>query len=255
MKIFRVYTNVCKVRHLGNITLTGPTAQATSRRLPVNVRITGFLALTVLIFTLAAVPARAQDESPLRFGVKLGMNISDFRGDDGIEGWGELLDWKIGFCGGVFMSYAVNDWFSVQPELLYSMKGMKIGFWELSATWSLDYIEVPVLAQFRLPFWSKLKPFACAGPAVGFNVRSKVSAGIYNEELGSFDLEEFTNTVDFSLVIGAGISFDIAGREIILEGRYVPGLSNVYTDEFGDVADLSIEQFNDTISILFGYAF
>ncbi len=220
-----------------------------------NVRVKGFLALAVLILAFAAVPARAQDESPLRFGVKLGMNISDFRGDDGIEGWGELLDWKAGFCGGVFMSYAVNDRFSVQPELLYSMKGMKVGLWAFSATWSLDYIEIPVLARFSLPFWSKRKPFVCAGPAIGFNVRSNVDVALYNEELGSIDLDEFTNTVDFSLVISAGIDFNIAGHEIILEGRYVPGLSNVYTDEFADVSDVSIEQFNDTISILLGYAF
>lgn len=217
-------------------------------------RITYLFVLTVLVFTLAAVPAHAQDESPLRFGMKLGMNISDFRGDDGIEGGAELIDWKAGFCGGVFMSYAVNDWFTVEPELLYSMKGMKLGLWGFTATWSLDYIEVPVLALFRLPFWNKVKPFAYAGPAIGFNVRSNVSAA-YEDEEESVDLEEFTNTTDFSLVFGAGIYIPIAGREIILDVRYVPGFMNIYTDEVEEATEMSIEQFNDTISFLLGYEF
>ena len=219
-----------------------------------NMRITGLFVLTALIFTLAAVPARAQDESPLRFGLKLGLNISDFRGDDGIEGGGELIDWKAGFCGGVFMSYAINDWFSVEPELLYSMKGMKLALMGVSVAWNLDYIEVPVLALFRLPFWNKVKPFAYTGPAIGFNVRSEISAK-YEDEEESVDLEEFTNTVDFSLVFGVGIYIPIAGHEIIFDVRYVPGFSNIYTDEFEEAAGVSVEQFNDTISFLLGYEF
>lgn len=237
----------------GDVILTGLAAQAASRRLLLNKCIAGLFVLTVLIFILAAVPARAQDESPLRFGLKMGLNISDFRGDDGIEGAGELIDWKAGFCGGVFMSYAVNDWFSIEPELLYSMKGMKLSLFDISVTWSLDYLEVPVLALFRLPFWNKVKPFAYTGPAIGFNVRSKISAE-YGSEEESVDLEEYTTSVDFSLVFGAGIYIPIAGREIIFDFRYVPGFSNVYTDELEE-AGISIEQFNDTLSFLLGYEF
>lgn len=221
-----------------------------------NSRLTGLLALAVLIFSLSAAPVFAQEEeSPIRFGVKLGMNISDFSGDDDIEGWGELLDWKAGFCGGVFMAYAVNDWFSLQPELLYSMKGMKmgLGILGLSMTWSLDYIEIPVLAVFEIPLESSLRPYALAGPAVGFKVRSKMSASALGEE-ETFDLGEYTNTVDFSLVVGAGINFDIAGRALTFDFRWIPGLTGVFKDDV-PWTDEPPNMRNDTFSFLLGYVF
>lgn len=217
-------------------------------------RIPALVSLAVLLCSLGTAPALAQDdESPLRFGVKLGMNISDFRGND-IEGLGELLDWKAGLCAGVFVSYAVNDWFALQPELLYSMKGQKIGILSESITFSLDYIEVPVLAMFTLPLESSLAPFAYAGPVIGFNVRSEFSASLFGED-DALDLSEYTNTFEFSLALGAGINFDIAGKALTFEFRYVPGLTNVYSDEDMPEDEEQVEWKNDTFSFLLGFAF
>lgn len=219
-----------------------------------NRRSTGLIALAFLVFALGAVPARAQEEeSPVRFGFKLGLNISDFRGND-VEGAGELLDWKAGLCAGAFMSYRVNEWFALQPELLYSMKGMKLGLLFLDAiTFSLDYIEVPVLAVFNIPAGGTLKPFAYAGPVFGFNVRSEVSASLFEEE-ETVDVADYTNGFEFSLALGAGINFDIAGRALIFDFRYVPGLTNAFSEDFGGEGE-SIEWKNDTLSFLLGFAF
>lgn len=218
-----------------------------------NRRVAALFALVVLVAALGISPAIAQEEKPLRFGVKLGMNISDFRGNE-VEGLGELIDWKAGFCGGFFMSYAVNDWFTVQPELLYSMKGMKIGMFGFSAlTFSLDYIEVPVLAMAKLPLKSRLKPFVYAGPVIGFNVRSNMSVGLFDDEY-EVDLTEYVNTTEFSLAFGGGINVVVAGRELILEVRYVPGLTNILDEKVEETGE-SIEWKNDTISILAGLAF
>jgi hypothetical protein len=223
-----------------------------------NRRIISLFALAVPILFLAAAPAFAQQEdkdSPLRFGIKLGLNISDFSGDDDIEGWGELLDWKAGFCGGLFMSYEVNEWFTLQPELYYSMKGMKmgLGILDLSVAWSIDYIDIPVLAVFELPLESSLEPYVFAGPSVGFKVRSEMSASALGEE-ESVDLDEYTNSVDFSLVVGAGIEFDIAGQEFSFDFRWIPGLVGVFKDEVPWTDDTPNMR-NDTFSFLLGYAF
>lgn len=208
--------------------------------------------IAAVALALTALPAGllAQESgTSMQLGLKAGLNLATLNTD------GDTPGRRTAFIGGAHLTVPLGSQFYIQPELLYSMKGMKIGFMGFTATWSLDYIEVPVLAMFKLPFWSSLEPFAYAGPAVGFNVRSNMGADYEDEEIGSVDLADYTNSVDFSLVIGAGIAFNVAGRQITLEGRYVPGLNNVYTDEFGEVSDVSIEQFNDTISILLGYAF
>lgn len=219
-----------------------------------NRRFVAILVCAVLAAGIGVAPALARDGMPLRFGVKAGINISDFRGND-VEGLGELLDWKTGFCGGVFASYAVNDWFSLQPELLYSMKGMKLGlFTESFLTFSLDYIEIPVLAVAKLPVQSKLKPFVYGGPVIGFNVRSEAGVTVFDEDF-SADLSEYVATTEFSLAFGAGINIAIAGREMTLEGRYVPGLTNVFEEIVEDGQAAQLEWKNDTISILLGLAF
>ena len=217
-------------------------------------RFAAIVALAVLVAGIGMSPAFAQDEKPLRFGIKAGINISDFRGDE-VEGLAELIDWKTGFCGGFFMSYAVNDWFSLQPELLYSMKGMKLGFLtESLLTISLDYIEIPVLAVAKLPTHSKLKPFVFGGPVIGFNVRAEAGTTYFEDDY-SVDMGDYANTTEFSLAIGLGINVVIAKREMTLEGRYVPGLTNAFKDIVEDGHEEELPWKNDTISILLGLAF
>jgi hypothetical protein len=153
------------------------------------------------------------------------------------------------------MSYEVNEWFTLQPELYYSMKGMKmgLGILDLSVAWSIDYIDIPVLAVFELPLESSLEPYVFAGPSVGFKVRSEMSASALGEE-ESVDLDEYTNSVDFSLVVGAGIEFDIAGQEFSFDFRWIPGLVGVFKDEVPWTDDTPNMR-NDTFSFLLGYAF
>jgi hypothetical protein len=216
-----------------------------------NRRVAALVALAVLIAALGASPALAQNESPLRFGVKLGVNISDLRGMEGMNWAADLIDWKTGFVGGVFMSYKFNDWFALQPELLYSMKGMKLGFLSESIlTVSLDYIEIPILAMADIPLEGTLRPFFYAGPVIGFNVRSNIAVAFEDFDAET-DMDEFVSGTEFSLALGLGLNISIAGRDAILDFRYEPGLTNIFTSEVTDNAENS-EWKNDTIAILLG---
>jgi hypothetical protein len=216
-----------------------------------NRRIAAIFALAVLIAALGVSPALAQKESPMHFGVKLGVNISDIRGMEGMSWAADLIDWKTGFCGGVFMSYKVNNWFTLQPELLYSMKGMKFGFLtESLLTISLDYIEIPVLAMADIPLEGTLRPFFYAGPVIGFNVRSNIAVAFEDFDAET-DMGEFVNGTEFSLALGLGLNIRIAGRDAILDFRYEPGLTNIFTSEVTDNAE-NTDWKNDTIAILLG---
>ncbi|RYE90836.1 MAG: PorT family protein, partial [Cytophagaceae bacterium] len=69
---------------------------------------------------LAGVSFAAQAQSA-SFGVKAGVSLTNVTGKD-------TQDAKnlVGFHGGLVANFAVNDAFSIQPELLYSMKGAKL---------------------------------------------------------------------------------------------------------------------------------
>lgn len=101
-------------------------------------------ALIVVLLCIALCPASAQK---ITGGLKMGLNLASWYGDD-------LYDAKIkpGFCGGGFGVVALGHIAVIQPELLYSQKGVK---WEeallgLKLTYEFNYIEMPVLVKMIL---------------------------------------------------------------------------------------------------------
>ena len=75
-----------------------------------------FAAMLVLPQTAAA---------GVKFGIKGGANIANVNGDF-MEA---LADWKstVGFCGGIFLELNFGRILTIQPEVLYTMKGADTG--------------------------------------------------------------------------------------------------------------------------------
>ena len=143
--------------------------------------------------------ANAQTAS---FGLKAGASLTNFTGD----GVGSSTKNLFGFHGGLFANFAINDAFSIQPEVLYSMKGNKsegtVSGYTNTLTSRLHYIDVPVLARVNAGGL-----FFELGPQVGFLVAAKqkqeVSGGI---GAGTFeqDVKSSVRTVDFGYAAGLG---------------------------------------------------
>lgn len=89
---------------------------------------------------------------------------------------------------------------------------------------------------------------------IGFNVRAEAGTTYFEDDY-SVDMGDYANTTEFSLAIGLGINVVIAKREMTLEGRYVPGLTNAFKDIVEDGHEEELPWKNDTISILLGLAF
>ena len=91
-----------------------------------------------------------------RFGVKGGVNLSNFnRGDVGTQ------NMRIGFNLGLFTELAVGENFSIQPELLLSTKGNRATYGQSGGVadivgvegdvkTNLTYIDIPVLAKVTI---------------------------------------------------------------------------------------------------------
>jgi hypothetical protein len=180
-----------------------------------------FAAMLVLPQTAAA---------GVKFGIKGGANIANVNGDFTET----IADWKssVGFCAGIFIELNFGRILTIQPEVLYTMKGADAGTGKLK----FDYIEIPILLKIRIPTGS-VHPFIFAGPAFGFNLKA-VLDGIEISDMPK---------ADYGAVLGGGLQL---GRSIHIDARYTMGLQKLAIPDL-ETIDLK----NGVLSATLGLAF
>jgi len=193
-------------------------------------------------------------------GVKVGLNMSSINDDDIdiIVGTGFDTKTRMGFTGGGFAEYSFIPEFSMEAEVLLSMKGSKMeneagDEYELKLT----YIEIPILVKLNFPMEGKLSPNFYAGPALGFLLSAK---GPYpNEEdeeviEEDVDIKDYMNTIDYGVVMGVGFEYQMDNGSILFDLRYNLGLSKIGD---GEPLDLQTDPDwkNNSISFMVGYSF
>lgn len=208
--------------------------------LNVITKITTAFATLMLVVGLA-MPTASQAQSPVDIGVRGSLTQATFYGNDVASN-----DFRPGFTGGVFLTYRFNEAFSIQPEVLYSVRGAKNHFNEAGTLEDVrvrqDVIEIPVLFKLSAPL-SPITPRLYAGPALGFLTDSEVNGN---------DAENAFGDVDFSGVVGGEIAFAVNKgplSEVALDGRYNFGLV-----ELGDLQgfeEVSTSAFTGTVSLSF----
>ncbi|MFD2248638.1 porin family protein [Pontibacter ruber] len=144
--------------------------------------------LFLLIFTLATfVAAQAQ----VGIGIRAGANLSSFEGDD-TDG----LESMWGFHGGLTANVPITeDFFSVQPELLFSKKGAESE--DDVVKYKLSYLDVPVLARINAgPVYFE------GGPQVSFRIGGDIEVDDQNVD---DDLDQFKATsLGYAFGVGLG---------------------------------------------------
>jgi hypothetical protein len=188
----------------------------------------------------------------INFGIKAGMAIANIYGDD-VNNPG----WRTGVAGGVFMDYSINSIFILHPEVLIAMKGAKpeadLEGVRISETTKLDYIDIPLLAKIRIPVDGNITPGVFAGPYMGFNIKADVETSM-DGETGEEDIKDYVKTVDFGLVLGGFVDYQLEDRGIVTIGaRYAAGLTTI--DEPEDDKDKEMVGKNQAFMIMLGYTF
>src|SRR5882757_6294482 len=105
-----------------------------------------------------------------KFGIKGGLNLTNLYVADVSND-----RMKAGFNAGVFAKLPVTRGFSIQPELLYSLKGAKENYNNFvqgdgEYRFNLGYMELPVLAVVNITPNFNIH----AGPYVGYLVSANV---------------------------------------------------------------------------------
>lgn len=178
------------------------------------------IALVLLLATITLVA-----NSQVRFGVKGGLNITNYVLDD------EKIDdndAKYGFNAGIYLRLPVAGFISLQPELLYTQKGSKIEMTKyrvvINTKSSTDYIELPVLLDFAVFDALHVQ----VGPYFSYLINKEaITSNSSNNSIINQVKEEFKkvklNELDYGLAFGASF----VSRRLELSLRYNHGLQTL----------------------------
>ena len=188
----------------------------------------------MMVATLGAVAQNEVGQFTLQ--PKVGMNISKITDSN--------LNSKVGLVAGFEAEYGVAKNFGVSVAALYSMQGAKrdlnlnVSGNSVDVKFNLDYINIPVLAQYYIVPGLAVK----AGIQFGFNVRNKVKVGTniagYNLK-DDCSMDEFLDMAralgesipsdakfqKFDLSIPVGLSYEY--EDFVLDARYNIGTSKL----------------------------
>jgi Outer membrane protein beta-barrel domain len=182
------------------------------------------LVVTACLVALWPVGAAAQQ---IGGGVKGGLSLGDVPkiADEIYAGGDTAL--RTGYAVGGFLAIRFDNGFSVQPEVLFTQKGVKLTFSDSSMSEDLryksDYVDVPVLARYT--FGKGIRGYVFAGPSFDFMLNTKVKTQLFGES-GEQDVSEDVESFEFALVFGGGVELG----PLLLEARWSEGLTNLAAD-------------------------
>lgn len=188
-------------------------------------------------FLLLVPAAYAQtNHSNASIGVKFGANYSNFRLT---EFTGATRgDWMINPVAGAFFNVPVTGRCSIQPEIAFSAMGGTLSYTEpavLVARQQLKYLSVPL--HFK---WQAVSRLALiGGPQFDFLLAA------HSDAAG----DKMSNTEEIQkadIALSAGLEYTLA-QKILLTGRYVHGIQNVFRD------DAPGHDYNTAFQITLGY--
>lgn len=177
-----------------------------------------------LVFFLAVMQiTTAQEKSEYKLGFKGGINFTNVGTTTGVTNKS-----LTGVHFGLFAKLPITNSFAVQPELYFTTKGGELTYQNVvvdgTAKFNLNYIEVPVLAVFKIFPGFNFQ----VGPYASYLVSSKVK----NVNEVSFNFEDNIQSGDFNKFdtgVMAGFGIDVKSVEIGV--RYNFGLLKVGKDK------------------------
>ncbi len=162
------------------------------------------------------------------FGVKAGISLGNIEWADGVMAEGVDNPLKIGITGGFTMEMPLGP-IAFGAEALYTQKGEKLTLGDISQSFNLDYIEIPVMGKFTVAPMVKVY----GGLSTGFLVSAKMAIDVDGEE-DDVDMKDAFNSVELGAIAG----FQVQISKIIIDARYNHGLTNIMKENDGDAIQL-----------------
>lgn len=170
-----------------------------------------FSVITLLLFSTTVF---ATEPGALSIGVKAGANLSNVY-DSSSEDF--QADSKLGLAVGAFLSIPIGSFLGVQPELLFSQRGIRgsgtILFSDYTFVRTANYIDVPLLLAIKpIPQLTLL-----VGPQYSYLLSQRYE---FNNEFINIDQqEEFENENIRKNIMCITGGFDVNLNNLVLGAR------------------------------------
>ncbi|MBD1398528.1 PorT family protein [Pontibacter sp. JH31] len=210
----------------------------------------------MFVFAVAtAFAAQAQNAS---FGIRGGANISNLSGDLRDE---DRFENKVGFHAGIMANFGVVDnFFSIQPELLYSVKGFKNEDSEVTLLGqtrrregkvNYNYLDLPVMAKIKAgPLYFEAGPQASYLLSVNNETKTYINGNLRSTNT---DEKSKSGLSEFEVGYVAGIGFTSANNAISFGVRYNGAFSDFVKEDVNFDGDLTNAR-HSTFMVTVGFA-
>ena len=194
--------------------------------------------MMIAAMMIAAISANAQNEvGQITLKPTVGLNIATMTKMDDSKV-------RVGLIAGAEAEYGVAESFGISAGVLYSMQGVKfkesVSGVDVTETMKLDYINIPILAQYY-----PIKGLAIkAGIQPGFKVSAKLSEKATSGNATYTDSEKLDGVKAFQFAIPVGLSYEY--QNFVLDARY-----NIYVTKAFKEGDSR----HSVFSITLGYKF
>jgi hypothetical protein len=163
-----------------------------------------------------------------QFGIKGGINLATIGGaDKSLQGVDPTA--KTGFTAGISYKIGLILGLSIQPEALYTQKGALYENPLGKITFSMNYIDIPVLAKFNLPV-PLLSPYIEGGVSYSILLSAKEKTEYTalggNLPTAETDVKDLLTKNDVSIIVGVGVELLI----LDINARYVIGQTKLFKD-------------------------
>ena len=152
------------------------------------------------------------DEENLYYGVRIGLNVASFGGDD--LGLGSKVGMNLAGVIGLRVSNSAPVF--LESGLYYSEKGGK----EDNVTVSYNNLEIPILVKYGFKASDNIAILPFLGPTFGYAIKSKTNIKGNGTDI-SADTKMRRPNMGFKL--GVGAEYD----NIYLEAGYQFGITNI----------------------------
>ena len=192
----------------------------------------------LFLFLLLSVSAFGEGWAQPAFGVKFGGIVAQHVGTEEKHSPYEVSStWRSGLTGGAFLSWPVTDRFSIQQELLYSMRGssqnIEVEILEipttLFVTYEMDYLDIPVMLRYTIYKGTSSSVYTMAGTAMSLKINDRYTLsgelddGTETVPISAGDDMSEVDLFDFAMVYATGAEFSLGGLPVLAEYRFTMG--------------------------------
>ncbi len=221
-------------------------------------------------FIIISISIFAQEEPAFHFGVKASPSLAWLRSDtkgyasDGSKfgfSYGLITDFnfasKYAFSTGIDITYRGGKFKTVQELKDIVNKDSIIS---TSASYVLQYLEIPITLKLKTNEIGSVTYYVQVGVAPGINIRARKSyesttqttvSGIprtINAEESKLDAQSEINSLNLSMIIGAGVEYTLSGQTVLVGGIQ---FNNGFLDVFDGDPKVNSNYLALTLGILF----